>query len=99
MYSKKKAKVFLNNTVFFELPPGSHYTEGIHCVFVICEKTKTIKLLDSACKLPKQKCLIHFVYEGCSSPMGVVLNGKETDCDIDCVLEGIENTPHVRPAL
>lgn len=99
MYSKKKVKVFLNNTVFCELPPGSHCTERIHCVFAICHKTKTIKLLDSACKLPKQKRLIHSVYEGCSSPMGVVFNGKETDWDIDCVLEGIENTPHMRPAL
>lgn len=67
--------------------------------FVICHKTKTIKLVDSACKLSKQKCLIHSVYEGCSNPMGVVLNVRETDWDIDCVLEGIENTPHVRPAL
>lgn len=50
-------------------------------------------------KYQSKKCLIHSVYEGCSSPMGVVLNVKETDWDIDCVLEGIENTPHVRPAL
>lgn len=97
MYSKKKVRAFLNNTVLCELPPGSHCTEGIHFAFVICHKTKTIKLLDNACKLSKQKCLIHSVYEGCSGPMGVVLNVKETEWDID--LEGIENIPHVRPAL
>lgn len=99
LYSKKKVKAFLNNTVLCEHPPGSHCTEGINCTFVICHNTKTIKLLDNAHKLSKQKCLVHSGYEGCSSPMGVVLNVKRRDWNIDCVLEGIENIPHVRPAL
>lgn len=65
---------------------------------MISHKTKTTELLENACKLSKEKCLIHSVYKGCSSPMGVVPNVKETDWDIDCVIEGIENTPYVLEA-